>query len=78
MRLTGHVARMGGNENTYEVLIRSREGKSPLRKPRNRWEGNIRMDLRETGWKDVHWMHLAQDRDQWHALVNTVMNLWIP
>jgi hypothetical protein len=43
-----------------------------------RWEDNIRMDLREIGWKRVDWIHLAQDRDQWRALVNTVMNLRIP
>jgi hypothetical protein len=40
-------------------------------------EDNIRMDLRETGWESVDWMHLAQDRDQWQILVNAVMNIWI-
>jgi hypothetical protein len=39
---------------------------------------NIRINLRETGWEGVDWMHLAQDRDQWWALVNAVMNLWVP
>jgi hypothetical protein len=39
---------------------------------------NIRMDLRETGWDGMDWMDLAQDRDQWRALVNTVMNLRVP
>jgi hypothetical protein len=36
------------------------------------------MDLREIGWDDVDWVDLAQDRDQWMALVNTVMNLRVP
>jgi hypothetical protein len=52
--------------------------KRPLRRPRRRWEDNIKMDLREIGWEVVDWLHLAQDRDQWHALVNTVMNLRLP
>jgi hypothetical protein len=47
----------------------------PLRRPRLRWEDNIRMDLVEVGWGDVHWIGLAQDRDRWRALVNAVMNL---
>jgi hypothetical protein len=41
------------------------------------WEYDIRMDHREIGWKDVDWMHMAQDRDQWQALVNPIMNLQI-
>jgi hypothetical protein len=48
------------------------------RRPRRRWEGTIRTNLREIGWKVVDWMHMAQDRNQWRAVVNTVMNLWIP
>jgi hypothetical protein len=39
---------------------------------------NIKIDLRETGWDDMDWMDLAYDRDQWRALVNTVMNLQVP
>jgi hypothetical protein len=53
------------------------EGKRPLERPRHRWEDGIRMDLRETGWGSVVWIQLAQDRDRWWALVNTVMNLWV-
>jgi hypothetical protein len=53
------------------------EGMRPLRRPRRRWEDNIRMDHREIGWEGVGWMHLAEDRDQWQALVNMVMNLWV-
>jgi hypothetical protein len=50
----------------------------PLVRPRHRWEDNIRMDLGEIGWEVVDWIHLAQDRDQWRAVVNTVMNLRVP
>jgi hypothetical protein len=54
------------------------EGKRPLERPRRRWEDNIRMDLREIGWGSMDCIDLAQDRDQWRALVNTVMNLRVP
>jgi hypothetical protein len=54
------------------------EGKRPLGRPTPRWEDNIRMDLREIGWGNMDWIDLAQDRDQWRALVNTVMNLRVP
>jgi hypothetical protein len=50
------------------------EGKRPLGRPRRRWEDNIRIHLREIGWGGMDWIDLAQDRDQWRALVNTVMN----
>jgi hypothetical protein len=61
--------------NVYRVLIVKPEGKRPLGRPRRRWEDGIRMALREIGWGNVDWIQLAQDRDQWRALVNTVMNL---
>jgi hypothetical protein len=51
------------------------EGKRPIGRPRRRWVGNIKMDLREIGWDCMDWIDVAQDRDQWRALVNTVMNL---
>jgi hypothetical protein len=60
--------------NVYNILVRESEGKRPLATPRNICEDNIRMNLREVGWEGVDWMHLAQDRDQWRVLVNTVMN----
>jgi hypothetical protein len=56
-------------------LIRKLEGKRPLGRPRRRWEDNIKMDHSEIGLEGVDWVHLAQDRDQWWALVNTVLNL---
>jgi hypothetical protein len=54
------------------------EGKRPLGRLRRRWEDNIRMALRKIGWRGIDWIDLAQDRDQWRALVNTVMNLRVP
>jgi hypothetical protein len=54
------------------------EGKRPLGRPRRRWADNIEIDLREIEWDDMDWIDLAQDRDQWRALVNTVMNLRVP
>jgi hypothetical protein len=69
------VARKGEDRNVYRVLMGKREGKRPLGRPRRRWEDGIRMDLREIGWGSVDWIQLAQDRDRWRALVNTVMNL---
>jgi len=50
----------------------------PLRSPRHEWEHNIRMDLREIRWEGVGWIHLAQNRDQWCAVVSMVMNLQVP
>jgi hypothetical protein len=47
-------------------------------RPRHRWDDNIKMDLREVGWEGKDWIELAQDRDRWRALVNVVMNLWVP
>jgi hypothetical protein len=61
----------------YKILMGKPEGKRPLGRPRHRWEDGIRMDLREIGWRSVEWIQLAQDRDRWRALVNTVVNLWV-
>jgi hypothetical protein len=59
----------------YKVLMGKPEGKRPLGRLRHRWEDGIRMDFREIGWGSVEWIQLAQGRDQWRALVNTVTNL---
>jgi hypothetical protein len=75
MRWAGHAARMGEERNVYGVLMGKPEGKRPLEKPRRRWEDGIRMDLREIGSGSADWIQLAQDRDRWRALVNTMMNL---
>jgi hypothetical protein len=78
MRWTGHVARMGELRGAYNILVGRPEGRRPLGRPRRRWEETIKMDLREIGFGDVDWIHLAQDGDRWRALVNTVMNLRVP
>ena len=62
----------------YRVLVGKPERKRPLRRPRRRWEDNIKMDLQEVGGGCGDWMELAQDRDRWRALVSTVMNLRVP
>jgi hypothetical protein len=59
-------------------LVGKPEGKRSLGRPTRRWVDNIKMDLRETGWDRMDWIDLARDRDQWRALVNTVMNLRVP
>jgi hypothetical protein len=64
--------------NAYKILVSKPEGKRPLRRPRHRWEDDIRMDLREVGWEGVDWMHMSQDRDQWRVLLNTVINFQVP
>jgi hypothetical protein len=69
------VARKGEVRGAYNILVGKPEGKRPLGRPRRRWVGNIKMDLGEIGFGDVDWIHLAQDRDRWRALVNTVMSL---
>jgi hypothetical protein len=68
----------GENRNAYRILVGNTEGKRPLGRPRRRWVNNIKMDLREIGWECIDWIDLAQDRDQWRALVNAVMNLRVP
>jgi hypothetical protein len=52
--------------------------KRPLGRTRRRWASNIKMELREIGWDVMDWIHLAQDRDQWRALVKVIMNLRVP
>jgi hypothetical protein len=64
--------------NAYRILVGKPEGRRPLGRPRRRWMNNIKIDLREIGWDDMNWIDLAHDRDQWRALVNTVMNLRVP
>jgi hypothetical protein len=69
---------MGEKRNAYRILVGKPEGKRPLGRPRHRWLENINMYLREIGWDGVDWMDVAQDMDQWRALVNTVLNLRVP
>jgi hypothetical protein len=69
---------MGERGGAYRALVGRAEGKRPLERPRRRWEDNIKMDLREIGIDGANWIRLAQDRVQWRAFVNTVMNLRVP
>jgi hypothetical protein len=78
MRWAGHVARIGEKRNAYRILVGRSEGKRPLGRQRRRWVNNIKMDLREVEWDCMDWIDLAQDRDQWRALVNTVMKIPVP
>jgi hypothetical protein len=66
---------MGEKRNAYRLLVGKPEGRRPLGKPRHMWLDHIRMDLVEVGWGDVDWIGLAQVRDRWRALVNSVLNL---
>jgi hypothetical protein len=64
--------------NETKILARKPEGKRTLGRPGHTWEDNIRMYRREVGWDGVEWIHLAQDKNQWRTLVNTVKNLRVP
>jgi hypothetical protein len=78
MRWAGHVARMGEKRTAYRIVVGKPEGKKPLGRPKRRWVDNIKMDLTKIRWHGVDWMDVAQDRDHWRALVNTVMKFRIP
>jgi hypothetical protein len=69
---------MGEVRGAYKILVGRPERRRPLGRPRRKWEDNIEMDLWEIGFGDVDWIDLAQDRDRWRALVNTVTNLRVP
>jgi hypothetical protein len=77
MRWAGYVPRME-KRNACRLLVGNPEGKRPLGRPRRRWVDNIRTDLAEVGWGDVAWICLAQERNRWRALVNSVLNLRVP
>jgi hypothetical protein len=69
---------MGETRNAHIILVGKPEEKRPLGRPRRRWVENVKMALGEIGWDVLDWIELAQNRDQWRALVNTVMNLRVP
>jgi hypothetical protein len=71
----GACSTNGEKRNAYRLLVGKPEGRRPLGKPRRRWLDNIRMGLVQVGWGGVDWIGLAQDRDRWRALVNSVLNL---
>jgi hypothetical protein len=68
----------GEKRNSYRLLVGKPEGRRSLGRLRRRWLDNIRMHLVEVGWGDVDWIGLAQDRDRWRALVNSVLNFRVP
>jgi hypothetical protein len=69
---------MGEKRNVYRLLVGKPEGKRPLGRPRRSWIVKIKMDLLEIGLSVVDWIGLAQDRYRWRAVVNSVMNFWVP
>jgi hypothetical protein len=78
MGLAGHAARMMEKMNAYRILVGKPEEKRLIGRPRSRWVDNIKINLSEIGWDGMDWIDLAQDRDQWRALVNAVKNLRVP
>jgi hypothetical protein len=74
----GACSMNGKKRNSYRLLVEKPEGNKSLGRPRRRWLDNIRMDIVEVEWGDVDWIGLAQDRDRWRALVNSVLNLRVP
>jgi hypothetical protein len=69
---------MGAKKNAYRLLVGEPEGRRPPGRPRRRWVDNIRTYLGEVEWGDVDWIGLAQDRNRWRAVVNSVLNLRVP
>jgi hypothetical protein len=76
--MCGACGTNGDKWNAYRIMVGMPEGKRPPERPRCRWEDNVKMDLREIVWGGMDWIDLAQGRDQWKALANTVMNLRVP
>jgi hypothetical protein len=68
----------GEKRNAYRILVGKPERRKLLGRPRRRWVDNIKINLREVGWAGMEWIHVAQDRDQWKAFVNTVIDLRVP
>jgi hypothetical protein len=77
MKWVGHVACMGEERKMYKVLVGKPMGMRPLGRPKRKCEDRIRIDLGEIDWGSVEWIQLAQNRDQWWAVVNTVMNIQV-
>ena len=78
MSWAGNVSCLGQRRGTYRVLVAKPEINGPLCRPRLRWEGNIRIDLKEIGWEGRECTDLPQDKDEKQAVVNMTMKLWGP
>jgi hypothetical protein len=78
MKWEEHVARMGESKSVYRVLVEKPEGKRPIGRRCHRWEHNIKVVLQDVGCGATDCIDLAQDWDRWRALVNSVINLWVP
>ena len=78
LRSASHVTRTEEGKSGFKIVRGRLSGKRPLRRPRRRWEDNIRMDLNEIGIHKRNWVNSAQDRDYWIALVNAALNLRVP
>jgi hypothetical protein len=76
--MSRNLARKEQKRIAYRVLVGKSESRRPLRRRRSRWEYSIKIDVTDLGWKAMDWIHLAKDRDQWRALVNTVVNPRVP
>jgi hypothetical protein len=74
----GECSSNGEKRNGYRILVGKPEGKRPLERSRRRWVDNIKMDLMEIRWGGMDCIDLAEDRDQWRALVNTIKILRVP
>jgi hypothetical protein len=78
MRRAGHVARMEELRSALKISVGKPDGNSSFGRTRRSWKYKIGTDLLETKWEDVDWIHPAQDRDKWRALLNTVISLRMP
>jgi hypothetical protein len=78
MKWVEHVARIGEGRSVYRVLVGKSGGKKPLGRPKRRWEDNIKIYLQEVGFGVMKWIEVAQIRDWCRALVNAVMEIWVP
>ena len=76
--MTWHVTRMGNKKGVHSVLVEKPDGRRPIGRPRRRWEDKIKKDLQEVGWRGTDWIDLAQDRDTWQVLRNSLDNLQVP
>jgi hypothetical protein len=78
VEMGGPCSTNGGGEERVQIIGGKTRWKEGTRKTKTRWVDNIRMDLGEVGWGNVDWIGLAQDRNRWRTLVNSVLNLLVP